>query len=1723
VAVTAPGFLDTPQREASHVLGLNVYAHSGEFFLDETDLTLPAPGRGLGYRFRRRYESGHRFAGALGHGWEHEYEDRRLHPGVVVDNVVRANGAGHFDEYLYDAARDLYVSPIGVFSRLFVDAQDFFVERDVDGTRYQYHPFDGSSLAGRLLTIEDRNGNSLSFVRGPAGRISQVFDSLGRTVTYGYDAEGRILNVTDFSGRSVTFKYDPLEGDLVAVTGVAVTATPNDNNFPQGKRVEYVYSSGFSDERLNHNLTEVIDPRESPSSKIPRVTVSYGTDSSQPSFDRVETQVWGGTNSTGVPAGGTISFTYDVLRPPLEGAVTASELEGYLLSVVGRTTCTDQEGRVRDLTLSGAGLPLELRVHTVPGSRLRDPSNLHPPPGTVPPFYSTRWSWTREGLLATKVEPRGDRVEYFYDDVAPIRHAQAALVRTEHHPVPTGGAPPEPAVTTFLRDPLFGEVVEEVTPRGNDPAFEPPLGGPGGPARYATQRFLDYQEAVSAATLALEAGVPETDLTDALARVGIALGLGDLNGDGPAAQRSGNVVQVEPPAVTLPDGGVEASSATFLYNAFGQLTERTDESGRTVRFEYHPETDYDGDGVGNGGGDPLQGGFLARRIAVLADDGPGPPDEIIQESYVYEARGFLAKRTDGNGNEEFHVHNQLGQLVELRLPTPIKYRRHFDYDADDNLVRVRIENYKQADGGTQHSVVPANQWLDTDVERDLLGRPVTLTREVSAGEVGPAKSIATLLRYHPGGTLARVVHEVPATDETRTYDERDLVIEHARGAGTGDEALTESFYDENGNLVLTQTASGIREELRYDGFSRLVATIDAVGGARVFERDIEGQVLADSFLGSPGGPTPTTRDGGGNVLLESSSLEYDERGRNFEMQKALFNRGADPLTGQPVAPEALVESRWHDGAGRVVRRLDPEGGEWLREYDGAGRLARVTQPGRGLQLFTYDSNDNVISEVHEQFTLDPVLDPGEFAAAAGDPDYDAEGRLREVTTILRVFDALNRMTLLVDTMGGVWRARYDSSSNLIFTSDATGSSIAPDPEFDSLLAFLTPLQAINLNGHGNRRRFVYNNVGRLVEARHELREGGEGGAPIDLNNGFNFDGVITETFEWDDNNRLHAWVDDTGGRTAVDYDGAGYVAQKTWPDLTVETHTRDRDGNRLGLLDTGSTTFTQTFDSLHRLVERNIARVGVEGTTRQRFEYDGLSGLTLAFDDNGPGDPADDSLVLFRRDSAGNVVEEIQDGFVVLSAYDRGSRPVSRRYADGRGVSTLRDTAGRITSLEDATSVYATYRHFGSGALLDKLLSPGLELSFLRDGIGGLPRKAAYDVGGGIREQVYRDGTGAIFRGFEYGRDRNGFRLYERPLHGVDSSGDVWRYDSVYRIQTYLPDVFDPRVPPINPLEKLEFFTDGNHSWRFIVVDQGFRELEVNARSAYECSECGELREVLFTYDGRGNLTAAGNTSFIYDALGRIVRVERNELIVGTYLYDAVGTEDPEAFVGRGRRVSKNVLRPSSGQPAGFTRFIFVGNRMAEERDENDSLLRQYLYEEDGRPAVLLIPSGASGTEAHTFLHDDAGSISALVSSSGQLEETMTYGPFGESQIRNPFEAAITFSSFDNTLGFGGLPHDFELGLHMVGGRHFDPNLGRFLSEASDLFPSALLQLNGYLSPGLPGLPGEVVGEGSAARRASYLDPFRVEILTPEDSTGAAEKDRWRETMDLKAVLEGRR
>lgn len=157
---------------------------------------------------------------------------------------------------------------------------------------------------------------------------AELWWTSGRPITYHYSDQRRLAYIEDFIGRRVTFTYDD-SGDLVAVTSPAVTGTPNGNDFPQGKTTRYAYSNGSTDPVLNHNLIVITAPNEVASGGPPRIQVEYDAQ------DRVVGYTIGGTNATGVPAGGTITYTYRTL--------TASA-GAHLNQPVAETEVVDRNG-----------------------------------------------------------------------------------------------------------------------------------------------------------------------------------------------------------------------------------------------------------------------------------------------------------------------------------------------------------------------------------------------------------------------------------------------------------------------------------------------------------------------------------------------------------------------------------------------------------------------------------------------------------------------------------------------------------------------------------------------------------------------------------------------------------------------------------------------------------------------------------------------------------------------------------------------------------------------------------------------------------------------------------------------------------------------------------------------------------------------------------------------------------------------------------------------------------------------------------------------------------------------------------------------------------------------------------------------------------------------------------------------------------------------------------
>ena len=1681
VTARLAGVADVPQRDDSAVGKTNVYLHSGEFFLEAEDLVLP--GRGLSYRLSRRYESRHNFRGSLGWNWEHEYADRRLVRAPGSGNVVRNDGRGSRDEYVLDHSSGAFLSPIGVFSRLFTLEDDSLIERTPDGTRYHYAPLDDSLTSGKLMSITDRAGNALRMVYDPLGRLDVVVDTLQRRIRYVW-RDDTILRVHDFTGREVEYSYDE-DGNLESVRSPPITGTPNSNDFPLGRTTVYKYSSGFSDSRLNHNLIEWIEPREiAAGTRRPRLVNHYREDADAADVDRVISQDLGGVNDTGVLAGGTTTFAYlDVSPWPEDEVLAPSDLAAFLLSEVCVTEVTDARGVTTETTSSGAGLPLRIRVHTLDDGRPRDEQTLHPPPGVKPPFYETRLRWSREGLLEERTFPRGNRELFEYDVTSPMRYGRGNCVREVRLPFDES----EPGhVTERAFEPLYQTVILDV-PTGIDGAADP---------LRAIRRVMDYQEDSELPSLADEAGIDEGTLTKAFQRVGITLGLGDQNGDNLTSLRSGNVIREDVPVTTSAAGVRRGAARTFVYNFFGQLSISRDAEGVATLFEYHPERDPEGDGVATvvEGLDRDTGGFLhARTIDPegLRDDDPLE----IRETFLYDEYGNLSQHTDARGFATNFIYNAIGELLERNLGAPLRYRWQTRYDADGNVEATRYSNIRANDVNT-HLIVSENLWVDSSFENDLLGQRVTETRESTVEDGGSVRSATTRFRYDGVGNRIRVIHPVEGTDDATEYDARGLVLAEVRAEGTLDEARIERRYDENGNLVLEIDAAdsdedGEREttEHRYDGHDRRVATVDAAAGTRVFVRDGTGAVVDEVFY-----------DGErGLALLERTRRRFDERGREIERRRLLFDP-SDPASD----PRELVESFDVDAESRETRRTRADGSEVRILRDAAGR-AKEEIDDRGLRTIRrFDGNGNLIF-VRREVTSEDVID----LSAADDPDYDEFGRLIRAEQEVHVYDDLDRLILSVDPKGGTWRLRYDSADCRVLVSDSSAVAIGAEaePDLEDVLDLLTPTQFARINGHGNIRRFAYDHFGRVRTAVAELRADGTGSSPIESTNGFNVDGLVTEHYDWDDNGRLIGYRDDLGRRTSFSWDRAGYLRGKVWHDESTETWQVDRDGNPMRYVDRRGSTFVQRFDGLHRVVEREVFPAekleGVGGTLRQSFEYDALGRLTLARDGADPDDDLDDVITTRSYDSCGRFVRECQGRFVFTFEYDDVGRLVRERYPDGREIVRERGPSGAQVSLRDGDGqVFSEFARFADGTLIDRQILDGTITSYLTADGDGVLRADRMDELGAELVLEHMSTEGASRYEFEYGRNARSDPIWQLKVHR-DGIGDVWSYDSLYRIRAFYPSVFDPRVPPQDPLRKHVFLIDGNHNWRQIDLDQTVASITVGDMDQYRFFGAQQVQN-----GGTGNITEIAGLTFTYDAFDRVIAAHRGKVPVARYRYDAIGSEDAWSFRATGRRVRREVLTPVTAQPSGVTLYTYSHDGIGEERDELGDVLRQYYWEDGktprdrGRSSAYLNLAATRGEALASILHDALDSPIALVDRSGAVIEDIRYGPHGQRQTRDRDGRLLDWVDTGFALLYGGNVYDFETGLYSVGARLFLPDIGRFLTKHDAIVPPRAFGLNGYALTKLPGLPDTVSGTGSHLIPESFFAPFVVPLTSGHDSEG---------------------
>ncbi len=1178
----------------------SAYTHSGEFSWTQVDLAIK--GRGLHYAFVRSYESQSLYNGPMGRGFDFNYNMRlqELPEGFTFIVAARAgapddvatpkdvlcyDGTGRVDIYQFmgegpdypgdpdplvlelglttqERVARHYKSPRGFFTKLLrlTDGTFILIERDGTIRRFGAH--------GKLLSIEDRNGNRLDFCYDRKLRLRAVIEPMGRRIDLGYfknpdpvdepdfvrDLDepdplglhpGRIKRQRDFIGRVVDYEYDGENRltDVVApeTRGNELGSPRPDDSFRGGrrKRTRYVYNGArlAANPRMSFAMEAVIDAHENLTARAPRVQNVY-----DPDDGKLKTQVWGEDANRH-----SIDFSYG---GPM---TTVADRRGHATEY-GH----DPFGRAETIVQKGQGLP--------------------------PAGIRTTQQFNNDGLPLRTVLPEKNSIAYDYDDdpmTQPRRRAQGNLLSIERRPGPD-------AVQAAPRPPNGSADVLESRYDGRPYDLKFNLvrsyRDPGG---FTTTFDYDERGNLEVITRPISTGIVERFFYNRFGQLDRAI-------DG-----EGNETRYLFHAEEKPDG-IHRTPPPPLRPALDALT-----GGYLREVTVDAEKGPGNSQPGNAGpaADPrLPPGPVKLTTRFRYDDlgspttpGSGAPmiGYVGNPTAITNPRGVEVRRFINELNQVFKIVRAATAAVAPDPAPALEFEERIFYDGNNRVARREVQHDA---AGTDFTVY--EYFYDRLDNLELV--------RVKTGPRSGDQTLETRYEYDDDKNLIKITKPLLNVD-TFEYDARRLMTGMVRGKDSLVESRSEYAYDDNGNLVGIVDGRGVAEGpnrgpgrhetlVEYDGYDRQMKVVDRMGNATESTYDDNSLVKMVTRKGPASGQGRDRFGVGAGTTLQDVELFYDEVYRRTKVKERVFP--------PPVVGDELNETETeYDRASRVVRVRDDNDHELKIYYDGASRVVtRVDEVGNEI-AFAYDQNGNVIGTVETERTSPAGGADETFRSSA---TYDALDRVRTTTdpspddhTRTFEFDAQSNLVRTIDAEGNVVRAEYDlvgrrtaMVKELRDPAGAPAGQIATRWRYDRN----SRLEEME-DDRGNRTRYEdYDALDRLGKTTFA-------------------DATTIVVDRYDENDNVLVLVDQNGNRIASEYDDSDRLFERRVTlargtplgDFDAVLEAYEYDGlDRMTLARDEDSVCTRKYDSLSRVIEEQETRVGVPPRPPTLNAYDAV-------------------------------------------------------------------------------------------------------------------------------------------------------------------------------------------------------------------------------------------------------------------------------------------------------------------------------------------------------------------------------------------------------------------------------------------------------------------------------------------------------------------------------------
>jgi len=853
---------------------------------------------------------------------------------------------------------------------------------------------------GRLATVSGPSHHALSFLRDGNGRLTSVIDQSGRTLSLTYTMAGVVETVVAPNGLSIGYGYESGSGKLVSVAysvsgGAASTVSYlyENANFPlaltgivgeDGSR----YATWGYDYLGRANLGY----HGSSSLMADKVEVEYSNETVAPVVkDSTGTKDWVFVTDHGVwkPMARHSSDPRDVMR--------SYDASGFLASVKrkdgGLTTNThDVSGLLTQRIEAAEDSTTKRTTQTDWNAGLRVPTERRTYNASNTLTRKSTWTYNGRGqpLVTTELDPTGSSsrtTTALYCEQSDVLAAicpTVGLIRSLDGP--QAGTADTMTFTYYAADAASCTGAPTTCPyrKGDLWKATHPLG--------QVTEILAYDGAGRALSMKDPNGV----ITDLEYNARGWLLSAKVRGTNAASETDDLVTAYEywptglVKKVTNPDGVY----TSYEYDSARRLKKVSDGAGHYIEYTL--------DKVGHRVQEDTRdaGGQLKRTLSRLynplgqvttqADAQANPTD------YTYDGRGNVDTVEDALGTVTDNSYDPLDRLIRtLQDVGGIEAETKFEYDANDNLTKV-------TDPKGLDTTYTYNGFGD-QVQLSSPDTGITTFTYDSAGNRASqtdARGITTTYQYDALNRLTQVGYPTSSLNVSYTYDVTQPVCQ----AG-------ETFSV--GRLTLMVDGSGSTQYC-HDRFGQLVRKVQTTNGV----------ALTLQYAYTKGGQLQAMTYPDGTVVdyLRNAQGQITEVGvaQPSQVREVLLTQA----TYHPFGPIA----GWVYGNGRVMQRnvdLDyrptsiqggPGGLDLTYGYDAVGNLTTLSSGSPPPLEYGYDalgrlteSRDGPTQAVIDQYTYDKTGNRTSFTDSLGTKAYaypSTSHRLSSVAGENRTYDAV---------------------------------------------------------------------------------------------------------------------------------------------------------------------------------------------------------------------------------------------------------------------------------------------------------------------------------------------------------------------------------------------------------------------------------------------------------------------------------------------------------------------------------------------------------------------------------------------------------------------------------------------------------------------------------------------------------------------------------------------